>query len=79
MRQTACRIWHYAATGTHCSKQEAVSWAHTQDPSLERADLGRVLEVALQKTSDFRTPPRLPQKHQPSTRGSSRPERGVRP
>ncbi|GAB2606956.1 hypothetical protein Aab01nite_02230 [Paractinoplanes abujensis] len=51
MRQTACRIWHFAATGRYCSKQEALTWAHTQDPTLAGADLTRLLTTVLEKTS----------------------------
>jgi predicted nucleotidyltransferase len=40
---TACRIWRFAVTGSHCSKSEAGAWALTRDPSLEavRAALRR--------------------------------------
>ena len=31
---TACRIWRFAAEGTHASKSSAARWALDQDPSL---------------------------------------------
>ncbi|MBL7259378.1 nucleotidyltransferase domain-containing protein [Paractinoplanes lichenicola] len=62
MHQTACRIWHLAATGHYCSKQDAVAWAHAQDPSL--TDLTQLLNTVLSETAS-RTPRRLEQPHQP--------------
>jgi Domain of unknown function (DUF4111)/Nucleotidyltransferase domain len=40
---TACRIWRFAETRSHCSKSEAGAWALTRDPSLHavRAALRR--------------------------------------
>ncbi|BBH70340.1 hypothetical protein ACTI_70250 [Actinoplanes sp. OR16] len=61
---TACRIWRFAAEGTHCSKPEAARWALARDPSLtavgqalrppatiDEAAIGAVLEAALAATS----------------------------
>ncbi|WP_164842687.1 aminoglycoside adenylyltransferase domain-containing protein [Actinoplanes solisilvae] len=35
---TACRIWHFAATGVHAPKARAARWALTRSPSLTAID-----------------------------------------
>jgi len=32
---TACRIWHFAVTHTHCSKARAAGWALDRNPALQ--------------------------------------------
>jgi len=34
MALTACRMWHFAVEGAHCSKSAAARWAPARDPSL---------------------------------------------